>query len=480
MDGFSYFAQQGLSIRKIAALRGVSRNAVRRALRSATPPTGKRRRSQGTKLAPFHNQISAWMSDTVKSNWTGARILDELHDLGYDGSRTVLMDHLRQIRPKPKAHAEARFYVRPGQQAQIDWAEMGAVPIDGVMTKVYAFVAILAWSRTLFVRFTTNMQLLTWLDCHRRAFEFFGGVPHEVLIDNLKTGVESRAGGTVRWHPKYQELAVAYGFVPIAHFPMRPKTKGRVERIVSFTRSRFFVGRNVVDLGQLNADAVVWLDARANRRVHRVTAERPCDRLTTERASLLPLAQYDVVLEENRVADAYALVSCEGVRYSIPSHCARQTVVMQKRPEGLAFLVDGAVIARHAWAKAGIRLIQSPEHLPPKPRPRHERFVELGDRVAETFGELGRRYVAEIERRAPHAPLALLREIFDREAEFGRPIVAASLESLLQFNVVKRGTLSRLCYRFGAVPKLSFALTAAFPDVEVEQRSLSAYDEPAA
>ncbi len=174
---------------------------------------------------------------------------------------------------------------------------MGAVLINDVMTKVYVFVAILSWSRTLFVEFTTDMQLLTWLDCHRRAFEFFGGVPREVLIDNLKTRVDSRAGGTIRWNGKYQELAVGYGFVPTAHFPKRPKTKGRVERIVSFTRTRFFIGRDVLDIDRLNVDAMVWLDKRANRRVHRVTAQRPCDRLTTERGLLMPLATYDIVLE---------------------------------------------------------------------------------------------------------------------------------------------------------------------------------------
>jgi transposase len=309
--------RQGLSIRKIAAINGVSRNAVRRALRSLTPPDGKRQRSQGDKLAPFHEQLATWLRDPVKTHWTGARILDELEDRGYQGGRTVLMDYLRRVRPKPAAQAEARFYVKPGQQIQIDWAEMGPVPVGGVMTKVYVFVAILAWSRTLFVRFTTDMQLLTWLDCHRRAFEFLGGVPSEVLIDNLKTGVDSRAGGTVRWNAKYQELAVALGFNPMAQFPMRPKTKGRVERIVTYVRGRFFIGRDVVNLDRLNDDAMDWLEQRANRRVHRVTAQRPCDRLTTERASLMPLVAYDIKLEENRVAVAYALVSCDGVRYSV-------------------------------------------------------------------------------------------------------------------------------------------------------------------
>ena len=153
---------------------------------------------------------------------------------------------------------------------------------------------------------------------------------------------------------------------------------------------------------------------------------------------------------------------------------------MQRRPDGVTFVADGVVLVRHAWAKPGVRLVQLPEHLPPKPRPRHERFVSLGDRVAESFGELGRRYVDAVERRAPHAPLAILREVCEREAEFGRPIVAAVIENLLQFKVVKRGTLSRLCYRFGTLPNLNLTAPSRLPDIDVERRDLALYDGPAA
>jgi transposase len=472
--------REGMSIRKIAATLGISRNAVRRALRSLTPPTGKRRRSQGDKLAPFYDLIATWLQDPIKSHWTGARILDELQDRGYEGGRTVLMQYLNRVRPKPVIQAEARFHVAAGQQVQIDWGEMGPVSVNGVMTKVYAFVAVLAWSRTLFLRFTTDMELLTWLDCHRRAFEFFGGVPREVLIDNLKTGVDSRAGQTIHWNHKYQELSVAYGFTPRAHFPRRPKTKGRVERMVRFTRERFFAGRDILSINQLNEDALAWLERRANGRVHRVTSERPCDRLTVERAKLAPITEYDVMLEDSRVADAYALVSINGVRYSVPSTFARQAVAIQCRPDGITITAEGSVIARHCWAKPGIRLVQDPAHLPPKPQPQHDRFCELGNGVAELFGQIGRQYVDEVERHAPHAPLAVLREVFERESEFGRPIVGAAIESLLQFNVIKRGALSKLCYRFGAVPQLKLAADKVLPEVLVERRDLSVYDEVAA
>ncbi|MCL5258289.1 MAG: hypothetical protein M1314_00835 [Firmicutes bacterium] len=105
---------QGLSIRKIAALRGVSRNAVRRALRSLQAPTGKRNRPKGLELAQYVDTISAWLSDPVKSLWTGERIFDELQFIGYKGGRTVLKDYLQPLRRKPKS-AERRFFVRPGQ-----------------------------------------------------------------------------------------------------------------------------------------------------------------------------------------------------------------------------------------------------------------------------------------------------------------------------------------------------------------------------
>ncbi len=474
---FHILKQQGLSIRKISALRGVSRNAVRRALRAAAPPTGKRSRAKGIALEPYKAQIAAWFADEVKSKWTAERIFDELQDRGYSGGRTVVKEYIRVHRPRPAIMAEARFYVKPGQQLQVDWAEMGSVSIGGVQRKIYAFVAIMAWSRALFVCVTTDMQLLTWLDCHRRAFVFFGGVPSEVLIDNLKTGVLSRAGGTIRWHPSYEAMAVGYGFRPMAHFPMRPKTKGRVERVVRFVRERFFVGRDAIDIDDFNAEALQWLNQRANSRVHRITRERPCDRFTIERQALKAVREYDVVLEASRVADAYALVSFNGVRYSVPAKHARKAVTLQCRPEHLTFIIDGTIVAQHAYPTYGVRLVQNSQHLPPPPSPRHERFAQLGEAIVDRLGEVGRRYVEAIEHKAPHAPLALLREVLERHDEYGAAIVNGSIESLLQFAVVKRGTLTTLCHRFGGTPRVALpAMASSLPHVDVELRSLASYD----
>lgn len=470
-----HLRQEGISIRKIAAIVGKSRNAIRRALRSATPPTGKRRRVQGVKLEPHAALIAQWLSDPVKRHWTAERIFSELQERGYDGGRTVVKNYVRKRRPRPPQTAEARFHVKPGQQVQIDWAELGAYTIEGVQRKLYVFVAIMAWSRQLFVHFTYDMKLLSWLDCHCRAFSYFGGVPAEVVIDNLKTGVTSRAGGTVHWQKDYQQLSVAYGFRPIAHFPLRLKTKGRVERIVRFIRQNFFEGLDFSSLEDLNERGRAWLRSRANRRVHRVTQERPMDRFAIEREALRALPQYDVFLEESRVADAYALVNLNGVRYSVPANYARTPVTLRLRPTDFSVFVSGAEVAHHEYAKRGTRLVQKPEHLPAKPKPRHERFSALGELIIARLGEVGKQYVEAVERRAPHAPVAMLREVTDRIAEFDKSVVIKALATLLEFDVIKRNEVSRLCYRFGN-PMPALPAISSLPDVRVEQRSLAVYE----
>lgn len=474
---FHTLRMQGLSIRKIAALRGVSRNAVRRALRSPQAPTGKRNRPRGLKLEPYFGTITAWLADPVKSLWTGERIFDELQLIGYSGGRTVLKDYLQSLRRKPQP-AEQRFFVRPGQQMQVDWGELGAIDLGGHRVKLYVFVAVMAWSRALFVRFTTDMHMLSWLDCHRRAFAFFGGVPNEVLVDNLKTAVVSRAGKTVVWNKKYQEFAVAHGFIPKACWPARPKTKGRVERMVRFVRERFFVGRELRDLERLNADAQEWLIERANRRIHRSTGEIPQSKLANEKPLLKALPEYDLVIEEPRVADAYGLVRYRGVRYSVPENYARAAVMLQLRCDGLTITAGGQVIAGHNYAPPGVDLVQNPAHLPKRIPPRHDRFTELARHVAREFGELGQRYADLVEKRAPHAPLAVLREVLDRHDEFGRDVVGPILQSLVDAGVAKRNLLSQLCYRRRRVPRLP-RRASHIPVVIVEQRPLASYDQVA-
>ena len=109
----------------------------------------------------------------------GVQTLIRLREAGYRGSRTILMEHLRQVRPAAhEAFLTLKF--EPGQMAEVDFAECGLVRVGGIRRKLYAFVMTLGYSRRVFVKFIMRMDMAHFLSCQREAWEYFGGVPREV------------------------------------------------------------------------------------------------------------------------------------------------------------------------------------------------------------------------------------------------------------------------------------------------------------
>ena len=105
---------------------------------------------------------------------------------------------------------------------------------------LHVFVAVLGFSRMLYIEFTDNMRYDTLEECHRNAFSFFGGVPREVLYDNMKTVVSQRDAyrtGQHRFNPSLWQFGKEMGFSPRLCRPFRAQTKGKVERMVQYTRT---------------------------------------------------------------------------------------------------------------------------------------------------------------------------------------------------------------------------------------------------
>jgi hypothetical protein len=126
------------------------------------------------------------------------------------------------------------------------------------------------------------------------AFRFFGGVPRELLFDQLKAVViddKRPDGGRVMENPEFLRFAAHWGFRIRACRPYRACTKGKVERPVGYVRKNFVYGREFLGDADLDAQAEEWLDRVANVRVHGTTGEQPVVRFERdERAVLLPLA----------------------------------------------------------------------------------------------------------------------------------------------------------------------------------------------
>jgi transposase len=231
--------QDGLSITEIARRTGKDRKTIRKWVQRDDLPK-RQKRSSYSILDPFKPFIQKKMRAGVLNAAKMCRLLKEQ---GYTGKERIIRAYMSPLRPMVDSPATVRFETEPGRQAQVDWAEFGKVEVDGEVRTLYAFIMVLAYSRMLYVEFTTSTEMATFLRCHINAFRFFGGVPKEILYDNLKSVVKDRdENGRPRFNERFLDFAAYYGFQPRACLPYHAWTKGKVERPVRYLRENFFQG----------------------------------------------------------------------------------------------------------------------------------------------------------------------------------------------------------------------------------------------
>jgi transposase len=322
-------AQHGVFQKDIAAQVGVHPKTVSRALKrgSAPQPEGERR---GSKLDPFRANVDSLLAEGV---WNGMVILREIQAKGYTGSLTILRDYIRPKRALRAGKATVRFETGPGKQLQSDWGEI-VVRIAGVKTRVYFQANILGFSRRFHFWGTERIDAEHTYEGLIRSFEYFGGVPEEVLVDNQACLVLKPSGGGEPAHFKerFLDLASHYGFTPRACRPYRARTKGKDERMVGYIKHNFFARyRRFESWAHLNQLAERWLREEADRRIHGTVQEVVAERFEREKPYLkpLPARRYDTAYVELRRVAWDGMVDVRGNRYAVPAEFAGKMLTVR-------------------------------------------------------------------------------------------------------------------------------------------------------
>jgi len=281
----------GLPKTEIAARLGVSRGLIYHWLRTGqldqeidalcTPRA--RRPPVVTKLDPYKAIITSRL-DTYPE-LSAVRLFEEVRAAGYPGGVAQLQLFVRQIRPRPPAEEVVRFETPPGHQAQVDFATF-RFPWG----KRHVFLLVLGYSRLLWLQFYPRQTMATVFEALEAAFTYLGGVPRELLFDQMRSVIvdDQRAvGGRVLENPEFLRFATHWGFRIRACRPYRAQTKGKVERPVRYVRDNLVYGREFLGDGDLNAQSLLWLDHTANRRVHGTTHEVPRERFERDERGVL-------------------------------------------------------------------------------------------------------------------------------------------------------------------------------------------------
>lgn len=290
----SHYLEQGLTKTALAEQFGMSRQTIYRWIKSgeldrdlnAETVRYKARRPQPTKLDPYKDIILTRLQEFPKL--TAMRLFQEVQAAGYPGSYTQVKVYVRKVRPRPPSEPLVRFETPPGHQAQVDLAYF-SLPWG----RRYALIVVLGYSRLLWLRFVPKQDMNTLFRGLEAAFEFFGGVPKEVLFDQMKSVILKDLrydGGPLVENPEFLRFAHHWGFRPRACRPYRAKTKGKVERPIRYLRESFFYGRTFTSDSDLNHQAEHWLTTVANVRTHATLKQRPIDRFAEEKDLLRPLA----------------------------------------------------------------------------------------------------------------------------------------------------------------------------------------------
>jgi transposase len=184
---------EGVGIRALARRFGSSRNTIRNILRKHQArrdegPDGLAPQRKGlpkkSKLDPFGPQIAKIIEEFP--DITGQRLFEMLNESGYDGGISILREHLKRLRPKPKREPIVRFETEPGEQGQMDWS-LYRIPFTRTgKSPVLCFSYILGYSRRQYIDFTLHRDFFTLIRRHVDAFQHFGGVPTRVAFMTAK------------------------------------------------------------------------------------------------------------------------------------------------------------------------------------------------------------------------------------------------------------------------------------------------------
>jgi len=385
-------------------------------------------------VEPYRAVVESLLSAGVEMVAIHQRLVE---DHGYTGSYSSIRRFAAKLRPK-ETKAFVRIETPPGQEAQVDFGSVGKMrdPKSGKDRPAFCFVMTLSHSRHQYVEFVFDQKMETWIGCHRRAFESFGGVPRELVIDNLKAAViRADILDPVLSEP-YRRMARHYGVLIHPCRVRTPEHKGKVESGVRYVQRNFLAGRSFLDIDEANLKAMDWVERTAGVRDHGTTHQPPLARFReVEQPALIPLPEEPFDLLEVKEVKVHpdCHVQIGRAYYSVPfEHVGKRLEAHVY--ERIVQLYDGIrLVVTHPKATRPGQRITRNEHYPKEKMIYLERTPDFCRRKAETVGP----HCAEVvERLLSERPLDHLRAVqgiiglIDR---FGRERLEAACQRALHF-----------------------------------------------
>ena len=314
-----------------------------------------------------HALIEEWCRQNIQANVMHAA-LQRQH--GFKGSYNVVQRYAKKIKSKLSIIVTTILDFKPGECAQVDF---GAGPKffneqTGEVISTWIFVMVCAWSRHMYAEIVLHQDIETWLGCHRRAFEWFGGVPKKMVIDNAKCAITKACYHDPTVQRAYAEFAEGYGFIISPCPPYDPQKKGRVESGVKYVKNNFVPLRDFRNqLVEANRQLREWIVDTAGIRMHGTTHEKPLALFKIEQVYLQPLPEHppEIASWQKVAVHSDCHVTYRKCRYSAPYKLVKQSLWLRSSETTVRLYRDHELIAVHPRLFVPGKRSTLDEHLPP-------------------------------------------------------------------------------------------------------------------
>ncbi|MGZ9116789.1 MAG: IS21 family transposase, partial [Methylocystis sp.] len=368
--------QKGKSIKEIARDLKISRNTVRKVLRSGETSFSYEREIQPRpKLGAWKAEIDRVLAENAtkpaRERLTLIRVFEELRALGYDGGYDAVRRYARNWAREHASETASAFVplsFAPGEAYQFDWSHE-IVLMNGATVTVKVAHVRLCHSRMLVARAYPRETQEMVFDAHERAFALFKGACGRGVYDNMKTAVETIFVGKDRqYNRRFLQMCSHHLVEPVACTPASGWEKGQVENQVGLVRERFFTPRlRFKTFDELNAWLMDKCIAYAKAHAHPERADRTVwEVFEEERTRLIPYrGRFDGFRALPASVSKTCLVRFDNNKYSVNAGAVGRPVEIHAYADRIVIRQDGRLVAEHARCFGRGETIYDPWHYVP-------------------------------------------------------------------------------------------------------------------
>ena len=409
-------------------------------------------------LDSHKEQIMKWLED----NLSGVRIHEKMQEEGIKVGYSTVKDYICKI--KKRDNIFIRMHTLPGEEAQVDFGYLGYTLYQGKKRKTWVFNMRLSYSRLDYYEIVYDQRVETFIRCHINAFNYFGGIPRYIKIDNLKSAILQANFYEPIYQELYKNFASHYGFHPLPCRVRRPNDKGKVESGIKYVKNNFFSGRKFRNEKELKERLNRWCN-KINCRIHGTTRKVPKEVFEKEekmKLKPLPKEEFKLVKVGSRKVYHDCHIYVDYNYYSVPFSYVGRQVEIELSKNLLKVFYQGEEITVHLRLTGRGTFSTNNSHYPTYKRYSDTEYQEKYQAKMAHLGTYTEQLFFLIIKEHPKDWNRTVQGILSLQKTYPSKVIEAACKRALSFGVTRYSVIKNICHNGSYLMPVEFEKEATY------------------